>query len=148
MLGPWFHWGEGDRIMSEPGVLPGKQRLFPRGTVIFKEGDSGAEAYLLQQGTVRIFKNVAGRKITIGRLWPFQVFGEMALIDGSPRMAAAVADEDVTCLVLTKDSIRSMMDQAPPGLNNLILSLLSTIRVMGDELADAKATLAEHGVDG
>lgn len=123
------------------------QRTFPRGTVIFREGDSGHEAYMLQQGTVRIFKTVAGRKVTIGRVWPFQVFGEMALIDDSPRMAAAMADDDVTCLVLTKDAIRSMMDQAPPGLNSLIQSLLATIRELGDDLADARAMLAERGVE-
>ncbi|KIL97230.1 cAMP-binding protein [Paramagnetospirillum magnetotacticum MS-1] len=133
--------------MSDTAGTPGLQRVFPRGTVIFKEGDTGREAYLLQQGTVRVFKTVAGRKITIGRLWPFQVFGEMALIDDSPRMASALVDDDATCLVLTKDAIRAMMDQAPPGLNTLILSLLSTIREMGSELADARATLAEHGVE-
>ncbi|EME68814.1 cAMP-binding protein [Paramagnetospirillum caucaseum] len=133
--------------MSDTDGSPAMQRVFPRGTVIFKEGDSGHEAYMLQQGTVRIFKNVAGRKVTIGRVWPFQVFGELALIDDGPRMAAAVADDDATCLVLTKDAIRSMMDQAPPGLNTLIHSLLSTIRELGDDLADAKAMLAEHNVE-
>lgn len=133
--------------MNDSGTVPGKQRVFPRGTVIFKEGDSGSEAYMLQQGTVRVFKTVAGRKVTIGRVWPFQVFGEMALIDESPRMAAAVADDDVTCLVLTKDAIRTMMDQAPPGLDTLIRSLLSTVREMGNELADARAILAEHNIE-
>lgn len=134
-------------IMSDTGGTPGLQRVFPRGTVIFKEGDAGHEAYMLQQGTVRIFKTVAGRKVTIGRVWPFQVFGELALIDDGPRMAAAIVDDDATCLVLTKDAIRTMMDQAPPGLNTLIQSLLSTIRELGDDLADARAILAEHGVE-
>lgn len=133
--------------MSDTGGTPGLQRAFPRGTVIFKEGDAGREAYMLQQGTVRIFKTVAGRKVTIGRVWPFQVFGELALIDDGPRMAAAIVDDDATCLVLTKDAIRTMMDQAPPGLNTLIHSLLATIRELGDDLADARAILAEHGVE-
>ncbi len=147
MLAVLSIWGEGTKTMSDTGVTPGLQRVFPRGTVIFKEGDRGSEAYMLQQGTIRIFKTVAGRKVTIGRVWPFQVFGEMALLDDGPRMAAAIVDDDATCLVLTKDAIRSMMDQAPPGLNTLIHSLLSTIRELGDDLADARAMLAEHGVE-
>lgn len=133
--------------MSDSGASASIQRTFPKGTVIFKEGDVGHEAYMLQQGTVRIFKTVAGRKITIGRIWPFQVFGELALFDDGTRMAAAVADDDAVCLVLTKEAVRSMMDQAPPGLNTLLQSLLATIREMGDDLADARAQLAEHGVE-
>lgn len=147
MLAVLSIWGEGTKTMSDTGATPGLQRTFPRGTVIFKEGDRGSEAYMLQQGTIRIFKTVAGRKVTIGRVWPFQVFGEMALLDDGPRMAAAIVDDDATCLVLTKDAIRSMMDQAPPGLNTLIHSLLSTIRELGDDLADARAMLAEHNVE-
>ncbi|MEW5728399.1 MAG: cyclic nucleotide-binding domain-containing protein, partial [Pseudomonadota bacterium] len=71
-----------------------ERRNFAKGTVIFREGDKGAEAYLVQQGTVRIFKTVSGKRITIGHCKPFQVFGELALIDDAPRMAAAEATED------------------------------------------------------
>ena len=133
--------------MTESKSAIPERRVFPKGTVIFREGDAGNQAYMLQEGTVRIFKTTSGRKITIGRIWPFQVFGELSMIDDSPRMAGAIADDDCTCLVLTKEAVRTMMDQAPPGLNTLILSLLATIRVMGSDLADAKAALLEHGVE-
>jgi CRP-like cAMP-binding protein len=132
--------------MTDRKIAVPERRTFAKGSVIFREGEAGTEAYMLQQGTVRIFKTVAGKKVTIGRIWPFQVFGELSMIDDSPRMAGALADDDVVCLVLGKDAIRTMMEQAPPGLNTLILSLLSTIREMGKDLADAKATLQEHGI--
>ncbi len=124
-----------------------ERRSFSTGTVIFREGEVGHEAYMLQQGTVRIFKTVAGKRVTIGRVWPFQVFGELSMMDDAPRMAGALADDDVVCLVLEKDAIRSMMEQAPPGLTTLVQSLLTTIRVVGKDLADAKAILAEHGIE-
>lgn len=120
-----------------------ERRKFAKGTVIFREGDRGDEAYLVQQGTVRIFKTVAGKRITIGRVWPSQVFGELALLDDGPRMAAALADDDVVCLVLRKESIRGLLDDASPGLQTLVLSLLDTMRTMGDELAAARAALKE-----
>lgn len=115
--------------------------------MIFREGDAGNQAYMLQEGTVRIFKVVSGRKVTIGRAWPFQVFGELSMMDDSPRMASAIADDDCVCLVLDKDAIKTMMDQAPPGLSTLIHSMLSTIRAMGKDLADAKSALLDHGVE-
>ncbi len=134
--------------MADKKITAPEKRSFEKGTIIFREGEAGNQAYLLQQGTVRIFKTVAGKRVTIGRVWPFQVFGELSLIDDAPRMAGALADDDVVCLVLEKDAVRMLMEQAPPGLNTLIQSLLATVREMGKDLADAKATLLEHGIDG
>lgn len=125
-----------------------ERRTFPKGTVIFKEGDKGGEAYLIQQGRVRIFKTIAGKRITIGVVKPFEVFGELALIDDGARMAAAMAEEDTTCLVLSKATIRDMLDCAPAGLTNLLQSLIATMRVMGEELAQARAQISELGGQG
>lgn len=133
--------------MSEKKIRAPERLNFAKGAVIFREGDVGDKAYMMQQGSVRIFKTVAGKKVTIGRVQPFQVFGELSMMDDSPRMAGAIADDDVTCLVLEKEAIRAMMEQAPPGLNTLVLSLLSSMRAMGKELADAKSMLQEHGIE-
>lgn len=130
--------------MSIVGGAP-ERRTFAKGTLIFREGDKGSEAYLIQQGTVRIFKTVSGRRITIGHCRPFQVFGELALIDDAPRMAAAEAVEDTVVLVMGKAAIRHMLDDAPPGLTNLLLSLIATMRSMGDDLASARAQVMELG---
>ncbi|NFV81326.1 Crp/Fnr family transcriptional regulator [Magnetospirillum aberrantis] len=124
-----------------------ERRTFTKGSVIFREGDSGSEAYLVQKGSVRIFKTVHGRRVTLGVCKPFQVFGELALLDDGPRMAAAEASEDTTVLVLSKARVRDMMDSAAPGLATLIQSLIGTMRSMGDELAAARAQLAENGIE-
>ncbi|MBR9971929.1 Crp/Fnr family transcriptional regulator [Magnetospirillum sulfuroxidans] len=121
-----------------------ERRTFAKGAVIFKEGENGREAYMLQKGKVRIFKTVAGRRITIGVVQPGQVFGELALLDNGSRMGAAVAEEDITCLTMSKASIDHMMNEAPNGLATLVLSLLGTVRAMGDDLAQARAELEEH----
>ncbi|HLO76988.1 MAG TPA: cyclic nucleotide-binding domain-containing protein [Magnetospirillum sp.] len=122
-----------------------ERRTFTKGTVIFREGDSGHEAYLVQKGAVRIFKTVHGKRVTLGQCKPFQIFGELALLDGGARMAAAEASEDTTVLVLSKANFRDMLDSAAPGLTTLIHSLISTMRLMGDELASARAQIAELG---
>lgn len=134
--------------MAEKNGGEGQRRSFSRGTVIFREGEIGNEAYLLHQGTVRIFKTVAGRRVTIGMVRQFQVFGELSMMDDSPRMAGAIAEDDVVCLILPRQAIRAMMAQAPEGLSTLIHSMLATMRSMGRELADARATLAERNGEG
>lgn len=120
-----------------------ERKTFAKGTLIFKEGETGREAYMVQHGRVRIFKNVAGRRIPIGIVLPGQTFGELALLDGGIRMAAALAEEDTACLVLTKDAIDHMMHDAPAGLGHLLRSLIGTMRAMGDDLATARAELAD-----
>ena len=120
-----------------------ERRTWPKGTVIFREGDSAAEAYLVQQGAVRIFKTVNGRRITLGVVKPFQIFGELALFDDGVRMAAAETSEETSALVLSKTTIRDMLDDAPVGLNTVIQSLVATMRAMGEELANAKAQVIE-----
>lgn len=122
-----------------------ERRTFAKGTVIFREGERGNEAYLVQKGTVRIFKTVHGKRVTLGQCRPFQVFGELALLDDAPRMAAAEACEETTVMVLSKATIREMLDSAAPGLTTLIQSLIGTMRVMGDELAAARAQISELG---
>lgn len=122
-----------------------ERRIIAKGTVIFREGDRGEEAYLVQKGAVRIFKTVHGKRVILGQCKPFQVFGELALLDDAPRMAAAEASEDTTVLVLSKSNIRDMMDSAAPGLATLVQSLIGTMRTMGDDLAAARARIAELG---
>lgn len=122
-----------------------ERRVFAKGAVIFREGDTGHEAYLIQKGAVRIFKSVSGRRVTLAVARPFQVIGELAMMDDGLRMASAMAEEDTVCVSLSKASIRSMLDQAPEGLPHLIASLIASMRAMGDELANAKAELAELG---
>lgn len=133
----------GGQDMSSAASGVPERRTFTKGTIIFREGDKGSEAYLVQQGAVRIFKTVNGRRITLGQCKPFQIFGELALMDDAPRMAAAEASEDTTVLVVSKATIRDMLDCAPLGLNNLIQSLIATMRAMGEDLATTKAQLIE-----
>ncbi|HTH16765.1 MAG TPA: cyclic nucleotide-binding domain-containing protein [Magnetospirillum sp.] len=122
-----------------------ERRTYAKGAVIFREGDRGSEAFLVQKGSVRIFKTVNGKRVTLGHCKPFQVFGELALMDDRPRMAAAEATEETMVLVVSKDTIRDMLDSAAPGLTTLIHSLIATMRSMGEDLASTRAQLMELG---
>lgn len=127
---------------DKPSTKP-ERRTFPKGTTIFKEGEPGAEAYILESGKVRIFKMVAGRRIAIGYVRPWTIFGELALLDDGVRMASAYAEEDTTCITVHKASLTDMLDQAPKGLTTIIHSLVQTMRTMGDDLADTKSALLD-----
>ena len=62
---------------------------------MFKEGDQGTEMYIIQSGTVEIFNDTPRGRVTLAVMEKGDFFGEMALLDGAPHMAAAEATEDV-----------------------------------------------------
>jgi CRP-like cAMP-binding protein len=67
-------------------------RSFKQGDTIFKEGDPASELYVIAGGNVEIRH---GNRL-LATLDSHSIFGEMALIDGTPRSATAVAASDVT----------------------------------------------------
>ena len=65
---------------------------YPFNGVIFKEGDPGNIMYILVEGAVELRKEVQGAEIVLKTIdQKNDFFGEMALIDGKPRSATAVA---------------------------------------------------------
>ena len=72
--------------------------IFSAGASIFEEGDLGAEMYLVQRGEVEIVRQ--GKRLALLKAGDF--FGEMALLEGLPRAAAAKAASD--CAVLPVDA--------------------------------------------
>lgn len=58
---------------------------------IFREGDPGDVMYVVQDGTVDICREGAAERINLTALSKGELFGEMALVDQSPRSASAMA---------------------------------------------------------
>ena len=58
---------------------------------IFREGDSGKTMYVVQDGSVEIHKQGSTETTLLGTLDKGKFFGEMALVDKSPRSATALA---------------------------------------------------------
>jgi CRP/FNR family transcriptional regulator, cyclic AMP receptor protein len=124
-----------------------ERRTFAKGATIFKEGDRADAAYIVESGAIDIFKIVGGRRVSLGTIRPWGLFGELGLLDDSPRMAAARAAEETTCMVVSRQSIEQMLEGAPEGLRVLFGSLAQTIRTAGEELASARFQLMESVAD-
>lgn len=92
--------------------------FYPAGETIFAEGDPGHGLYLVLAGTVRI--SVRGREHLPETLDTFHTgdfFGEMALIDQSPRSATATAVESSLLGMLDEEAFRFVMHAAPAELS-------------------------------
>jgi pSer/pThr/pTyr-binding forkhead associated (FHA) protein len=67
----------------------------PMGDIIFSEGDIGTEMYIIQAGTVELFKEIAGETRVLATLEKGDFFGEMSVLEDLPRNASARAKTDV-----------------------------------------------------
>ena len=92
-----------------------KLREFKAGEAICREGDPGDRMWLLVKGSVSVRLDVADNRVSrrITSLTRGTVFGEMALIEGAPRSATIVADEDVACYELSDKDFGLLLREKP-----------------------------------
>jgi len=81
----------------------------PTGSVIFHQGDDGSEMYGIVEGEVelRVDDHI------IRTLSTDDIFGEMALVESSPRSATAVAVKDTTLAVIDKHRFLFLVQETP-----------------------------------
>jgi len=112
--------------MSSDTIL--QRQSFQPGDRIFKEGDDGNLAYVLQSGEVQIVKTIDGADTVHGTISQGGMFGEMALIDSKPRMAAARCSKGATVIVVTRAMFEQKMTKADPFVRGLLNILVDHIR--------------------
>lgn len=106
-----------------------QRQSYKAGDVIFKDGEEGNLAYILQAGEVEIVKEIEGKLKTLARIGEGGIFGEMALIDSKPRMAQARAGHGgATVILVTRGMFESKMAKTDPFIRGLLKIFVSTIR--------------------
>lgn len=81
------------------------------GEIIFEEGEQADHAYLVASGTVEIFRKAGNRERILATLGHGEIFGEMSLIDGLPRMASARTLEDTELTIISRASLQARLDR-------------------------------------
>jgi CRP/FNR family transcriptional regulator/CRP/FNR family cyclic AMP-dependent transcriptional regulator len=105
------------------------RRQFRQGQAIFQQGDQGQMLYLIESGQVRIFlQDEEGQETSVIVYGPGEIFGELAVIDGLPRSASAVAMENTVVYTLTRDSFRESMRAMPQLALNFLNALSVRVR--------------------
>lgn len=84
-------------------------KVFPPGTVLFREGERGKEMFVIQSGKVKISKEVRGEEQTLATIGTGEFFGEMAILNNKPRSATATVVEESKMLVIDPKTFESMI---------------------------------------
>ncbi len=106
------------------------QRAFTAGQVIFSAGDPGDVMYVVKDGEVDVV--VHGNVVeTIG---PGGILGEMALIDGSPRSASAVAKTNCQLVPIDETRFKYLVQQTPYFAIEVMRAMARRLRHMNSDL--------------
>ncbi len=84
---------------------------YQKGDVIFREGESGSEMFVIQSGKVEIYKEVNGEKVFNLIMEKGDFFGEMSLLESLPRTANAVMIEDGELIIINSTIFDQMIRQ-------------------------------------
>ena len=138
-----------------------RRHRYARGQIIFAAGDPGDNLYLIESGRVKLaFTSPDGREVILDLMGPTEFFGELALLDGEPRSAEAIAMEPSVLHLLGRHEFLKFLEQRP-HVAIMLLGVLSRrlrrdARLLQDaafldvpaRLARTILRLAERGADG
>lgn len=115
--------------MSVKNLAPRlERRSFAPGREIFAQGEAGDCAYLVESGAVTIYQHLDGRRIELGIVRQGEIFGEMAAIDGGPRMASAVATERTEATRIPKEVFDRKLNEADRFVRVILNFFIRTVR--------------------
>ena len=111
------------------------------GDVIFEEGSTGRELYVVLDGEVEIVKLNGGSKTVIVTLGKGEFFGEMAVIDGSSRSATAIAaSSDTRVMRINHARFVYLVSQQPAFALMIMDALSKRLRASNDRTYQAAAS--------
>jgi small-conductance mechanosensitive channel/CRP-like cAMP-binding protein len=113
------------------------QRLeFTAGEPIFHQGTSGNTLYVVDRGEVGVSVQVGDSTAEIARLGRGEIFGEMSLLTGEPRVATCVARTEVTCYAIDRSSFETLLSERPEITEYLSKVLARRQTELESQLAD------------
>jgi CRP/FNR family cyclic AMP-dependent transcriptional regulator len=103
----------------------GRQRKFPKGAVLFAEGQTSDRVMVVLSGRVKVsYLTEDGKEVVLGLAGPGELLGEMSFLDRDPHSASNTALDLVETLVVTSTSFQAYLGQHP-GAALALLRLLS-----------------------
>jgi len=115
-----------------------QRRTVKAGKAVFRQDDPGSSLYVIESGVVKVQRtSPEGKEVILTILGAGDFFGELALLDGEPRSADAVAKEDTALLVLERDDFLAFLDRAPAVATKLLAALSRRLRRTDQLVQDA-----------
>lgn len=111
----------------------GVERRYRDSQLIFQRGDAGNSMMLVLRGQVKInIISEDGKELVFSIIPPGECFGEIALLDGQPRSADAIAMGECGLFVLARSDFIAFLERYPPVAIRLLAVLCGRVRATSD----------------
>jgi CRP/FNR family cyclic AMP-dependent transcriptional regulator len=129
------------QVLGEEGILAtaqaGLNRRYASGQIICHQGDPGDRLYIVVDGLVKVvFTSERGDEMVLNTLGNAEAFGELALLDGSPRSASIVAVEPTHVFMLPRTRLLGLMRQHPGLADEFLRMLGRLVRRLTEQAGD------------
>jgi CRP-like cAMP-binding protein len=116
------------RLLSRYG------RRFAAGSVLFRDGEPATDAFLLQEGRVRLLKQAGRMERSLRVVRPGDLFGESALLRGASRSSTAVALDDSVALAFDYATFDQVLATSPEVASRVLRQLIRRLRDAEDQI--------------
>lgn len=120
------------------GRMESRYRSLAPGELLIHEGDFGDECYIIESGSIMIYKGEGDDKVILNTLGAGDILGEMALITKDVRSASAEALEECEVLIMDNGLFQRNLSRLPPWMNNAIMTLAQRLARSDGELTEIK----------
>jgi len=105
-----------------------EESAYSEGAVIFQQGDEGSALFIIDDGAVEISYGEGRARVILATLYTGQYFGELSVLDGSPRSATATAMKASRLIRLDRDDLVDFVNKNPPAALRIIAELSERLR--------------------
>lgn len=121
------------------------RRSYPKGRTIVSEGEPSQSMYILLAGRAKVQRSDSeGKEVILAVLGSGEFFGEMSLIDDSPRSASVITLESCEFMAVSKDAFKAMLAQSPEMCMSVMRGLVRRLRE-ADKKIETLALLDVYG---
>ncbi|MEM7248856.1 MAG: cyclic nucleotide-binding domain-containing protein [Acidobacteriota bacterium] len=114
------------------GSFGATRRRVKAGEEVVREGELGDEAYVIVAGALEARREEDGRPKALRTMGPGEVFGEMAILNATPRTATVVALEDSLLVCLSREEIEAELDGMTPWVARMLRTLAQRMQSVED----------------
>ena len=116
-----------------------RETNLPAGHVIIREGQPGKQLFIIQRGTVEVYRETDHGEVELNRLREGTFFGEMSILEEAPRSASVRAVTEVSLVIVPRIHFELLFERFPAQyasmVTNLARDLSYRLRRLDDEYA-------------